>query len=233
MTQLSNSDRKPNLVKENEILFYDTINNDTRENALDFSCDVFIENEDEIIAIELKSVKPNSGEMGDEKRKILEGKAALYENFPSKKINFYIGFPFDPLSGEALGKDKNRFTGSVINLRKYFHNDEILLADELWDLLSGRNNTMEELINIINSIATTDFLERYKYINDKSNRYSDKYMDYLKDWNMFSEIELLENDHIIKEKLEENKRLTRTYNSLIFRGEDYNWNRYYKLRELI
>ena len=215
MTKLSNSNRKPSLVKENEILFSNSINEDTKENAIDFSCDVFIEDEDEIIAIELKSVKPNSGEMRGEKQKILEGKTALYENFPDKKGRFYIGFPFDPLSEDPFGKDKDKFSNSIINLTKYFHNDEILLADELWDLLSGIDNTMEQLIDIINSIATTDFLKKYRFLNDKSNINSNKYMEYLEDWNMFSEIELLKNDEIIKEKIKGNNKLIKIYNNYI------------------
>jgi hypothetical protein len=57
-------------------------------NAMDFSADVIIEKQDKIIELELKSVKPNSGEMRDEKQKILEGKAALQHIFPSKIIEF-------------------------------------------------------------------------------------------------------------------------------------------------
>lgn len=231
MTELSNSTREPNLIEENKILFMEDFSE--KENANDFSCDVFIEDEDKIIAIELKSVKPNSGEMAGEKRKILEGKTALFENFPGKRINFYMGFPFDPTAEKSFGKDKDRFMGSIINCNKYFHDEEILLGDELWDFLSGTSNTMQQLINIINVIATTDFLDKYNFINDKSNRPSDKYKEYLKTWNLFSELELLKKDNIIKEKIKGNNRLTRIYNQQVFKKEKYNWDRYNALEGLV
>ena len=231
MTRLSNSTRRPNLLEEDRILFKK--DSSGKESANDFSCDVFIEDEDQIIAIELKSVKPNSGEMGGEKRKILEGKTALFENFPGKKISFYMGFPFDPTAEKPFEKDKDRFMDSIINCRKYLDKGEILLADELWDLLSGRDHTMEKLISIINDIATTDFLYKYNFLNDRSNRYTDKYMDYLNEWNLFSEIELLKKDSIIKEKIKGNNRLIRVYNQQVFKKEEYNWGRYYNLKELV
>jgi hypothetical protein len=62
---------------------------------------VFFEDNNSVTAIELKSVKPNSGEMRGEKQKILEGKAALFRKFPQKKIKFYIGFPFDPTADSS------------------------------------------------------------------------------------------------------------------------------------
>lgn len=231
MTELSNSNREPNVSVENGILMVK--DSSERENAIDFSCDVFIEDEDSITAIELKTVKPNSGEMSGEKRKILEGKTALFENFPGKRISFYMGFPFDPTAEEPFEKDKGRFMDSIINCRKYFDEEEILLGDELWDLLSGTSNTMEQIIDIINTIATTDFLDIYNFINDKSNRQSDEYRQYLERWNLFSELELLDNDQIIKNKIRGSRSLTRTYNQQVFKKEKYNWERYYSLKEII
>ena len=76
IADLSNTTLTPSLNSENALLFAQ--HSDTEINAMDFSVDVFIEDATSIIAIELKSVKPNSGEMKGEKQKILEGKAALY-----------------------------------------------------------------------------------------------------------------------------------------------------------
>src|SRR3989339_1404413 len=76
ITNLSNAINRPDLLTENSMIFFDDISEE--RNALDFSADVFIEDVEQIVAIELKSVRPNSGEMRGEKQKILEGKAALY-----------------------------------------------------------------------------------------------------------------------------------------------------------
>ena len=90
ITDLSTSSKTPNITEENKLLFIK--GKDNLVDAIDFSVDVFIEDENNITAIELKSVKPNSGEMRGEKQKILEGKAALYKKFSNKSIQFYIGF---------------------------------------------------------------------------------------------------------------------------------------------
>ena len=58
----------PDMQKENDILYKE--DDSDFESAPDFSADVFIEDDKEIIAIELKSVRPNSGEMRGENKNI-------------------------------------------------------------------------------------------------------------------------------------------------------------------
>lgn len=206
--------------------------------AIDFSADVFFEDTNAITAIELKSVKPNSGEMRGEKQKILEGKAALYRLFPGKQINFYIGFPFDPTVNPAIEPissfNKPRFLGSIINMNKYFASNESLVASELWDLLSGQQNTMEEILDIINGISTTSFLDKFKMLNDNTQRNQPEYLARLMEWNLFSEIELINNGEKILEEIGQDKKLIRVYNKSMFDGNgDYNSDRYNVLRQLI
>ena len=235
IADLSNTTSVPNLVNDNALLH--TKYEDGIINAMDFSADVFIEDATSIIAIELKSVKPNSGEMKGEKQKILEGKAGLYNHFPGKQIHFYIGFPFDPTVNPAIeavtSHNKTRFLGSIINMNKYFDLNESLLANELWDLLSGQENTMDEILSIINTISTTSFLEKFQFISENSNRLKPEYLTLLNEWNLFSEVELINNNATIIHKVAINKSLIRIYNknSLDGRG-NYNWERYNELKPL-
>jgi len=235
ITNLSNSKASPNLVDENTQLYrkYDS----PLVNAIDFSADVFFEDEDFVIAIELKSVKPNSGEMRGEKEKILEGKAALYQLFPEKKIYFYIGFPFDPTvnpeNEDVTSYNKSRFLNSIINMNKYFDSQETLIASELWDFLSGTENTMEEILEIINNISTTEFLTKYQLLRDNSKRNTPEYLIQLQEWNLFSEILLIENNDLIISKLT-TPDLKRNFYKIVFDFKgDYNWDRYNKLKLLI
>lgn len=236
ITDLSNTSCTPNLDNENHKIF---INDDSDlVNSIDFSADVFFQDETSLTAIELKTVKPNSGEMRGEKQKILEGKAALYKEFPDKQVNFYIGFPFDPTvdpnSEPKTGYNKDRFCRSNINLDKYFSHDEIKIASELWDLLSEQENTMEKILEIINTIATTEFLENFQYLNNNAHRTSKKYKDLLTKWNLFSEIELIENYDKILEATRSNKQLLRTYYNKAFNNKGcYNFERYYELKKYI
>ncbi|HEY5465125.1 MAG TPA: TdeIII family type II restriction endonuclease [Hanamia sp.] len=239
ITTLSNAIDNPNLDNEDLKL----IVTETTENisALDFSADIFIEDADKIIAIEMKSVRPNSGELRGEKQKILEGKAALKYLYPNKKILFFIGFSFDPTNSpiEPTGYDKRRFLASIINMNKYFHENEVLLASELWNFLSGEQNTMEMILDIINSIADVGFLKNYHFIiNDQNRLITEEYKMKLIQWNLFSELELVDNDSLIKNKIGNDKRLQRIYNQLIFKEQKdfrikYNFRRYNELKQLI
>lgn len=236
IADLSTSTKTPNLTTENAILFSNYTTPEIR--AMDFAADVFIEDTNSITAIELKSVKPNSGEMKGEKQKILEGKAALYRHFPGKAINFYIGFPFDPTvnpSSEPITSfNKTRFLGSIINMTKYFAPNETLIANELWDLLSGQQNTMEQILGIINSISTTAFLGKFQLLTDNSKRTTNEYKTQLTEWNLFSELELVNNDSRIKQKMGNDKALNRIYNKTAFDNKgNYLVDRYIELKKLI
>lgn len=236
IADLSNSSKTPNLTNENNMLFVNYT--DAIINAMDFSTDVFIDDVDTITAIELKSVKPNSGEMKGEKQKILEGKAALFRQFPGKNINFYIGFPFDPtvnpVTDSITSFDKTRFLDSIINMTKYFDPNETLVASELWDMLSGQTNTMEDILEIINNISTTAFINKFQLLTDNSKRLTAEYRSQLKEWNLFSELELIDNNAKIVKKIGTDKKLNRIYNKIVFdKKGNYNTERYTNLKKLI
>lgn len=138
----------PNVKREDDIIlnFSET---ESEIDSLSFTADAYIERDNDIIAIEMKSVRPNSGEARGEKQKILYGKAALKLQHPDKKIKFFLGFPFDPTSVAPTGYDKNRFFDYLIEFKKFFAQDEILIASELWDFLSGSKHTMEEILDVV------------------------------------------------------------------------------------
>lgn len=234
ITELSTANASPNLNRENQKIF--TNESGDLVSAIDFSVDVFFEDAEQITAIELKSVRPNSGEMRGEKQKILEGKAALFKKFQGKKIKFFIGFPFDPTNEESeTGYDKTRFLGSIINMNKFFAADEVLLAGELWDFLSGEASTMEQLLQIINAIATTEFLSKYNFLNEHQNKQQniELYKQKLREWNLYSELKLVNSETSIREKIGIDKKLNRIFNQLIFKNGEYNFDRYNILNKLL
>jgi hypothetical protein len=118
-------------------------------------------------------------------------------------------------------------------MNKYFGTNESLVANELWDLLSGEQNTMEEILAIINSISTTSFLEKFQFLSDGANRIKPAYLLQLTEWHLYSEIELIKNNATIIRKIANNKVLTRIYNknSLDSKG-NFSWDRYNDLRQL-
>lgn len=193
MIDLKNSTQKPSLKREDKII----INNrygDT-QNASNFTIDCFCETDNDVVAIELKSVRPNSGEMRGEKQKILQAKAVLRELYPNKTIKYFFGFPFDPTSLTYSGYDKQRFIKYLVEAEKFIDQSEILLADELWSFLLGeQNGVMDELIHIINTIATPEFMKKYSTIQDKKQGYE----NILSDWFLTTERFIFDNKNRIQ-----------------------------------
>lgn len=68
-------------------------------------------------------------------------------------MKFYLGFPFDPTASEPTSFNKERFFNYLIEFKKFFSFDEVLVGGELWDNLSGSKNTMEEVLAIIKEMA--------------------------------------------------------------------------------
>ena len=168
MTDLKNGTIAPNTIMEDEML-----RNSATGNLVvgaNFTADCFFEDEEKIVAIELKSVRPNSGETRGEKQKILKAKAALrhyYSTIPGcahKKIYYFFGFPFDPTAETDTGADKAAFMKNMIEFSKFCAPEDILLADELWSFLSGEPNTMNEILNIIKDISEASFSDDFNFL---------------------------------------------------------------------
>ena len=232
ITELTNGDRQPDLTLENnECCVSQTLEID----ATDFTVDVFFQDNEEIVCIELKTVKPNKGIFKVEKEKILEAKTALKNTYPNVTINYYLGFPFDPLSETSTGYNKQRYMDYSVGFRKFFAENEFLLSAELWDFLSGEKRTMETILEIINAIATVDFIEKYEFLKDNSNRaLKNEYIKRLHDWYLFREIDLIRNQELISRKALNDKSLQRLCNQSLFKANaNYNEIRYNKLNELI
>ena len=240
ITDLTNGNFFPDSLTDNEEI---TDALELLEEATGFTADIFFEDDEQVVCVELKTVKPNKGVFKVEKQKILEAEAALRMSYPKKKVKFYIGFPFDPLSSEPTGYDKQRFMNYSVDFRKYFSENEFKLSAELWDFLSGTTQTMEIILEIINSIATVNFVEEFDFLQSKENAVNDKneYINLLKRWCLLREIRIVENRENIYANIHNDKRTLRIFNQDIFiikREDDkykveYNENRRNILSELI
>ncbi len=197
MAGLKNGSRSPSREAEDALL-RQAARQGEKANANRFTADVFIEEPEErqIIAIEIKSVRPNAGEIRGEKRKILEAKAALYHAFPEYAIRYFMGFPFDPTAerNNPTGMDKTRFMQHLVEGKKYLDPKEVLLAGEFWDFLSGTTGTMEEILKIINTIATPQFEAQFAFLQNWRNRenHPAEYRTRLQAWGLQSELDLMD-----------------------------------------
>lgn len=224
MIDLKNSSQQASLEREDEIIISNR--HGETQNASNFTADCFYETDNEVVAIELKSVRPNSGEMRGEKQKILQAKAVLQELYPNKTIKYFFGFPFDPTSSTYSGYDKQRFIEYLVEAEKFVDKSELLIADELWSFLLGeQNGVMDELIHIINTIATPEFMEKYSTIQDKRHGYE----NILSDWYLTTEKFIFDN----RNRLHGNS-FRRIFNQNIFKTDgSYNDKRYELYTSLI
>jgi len=233
ITDLTNNHRIPNCNTEESECF---ITGEANIDATDFTVDIFFEDETQIVCIELKTVKPNKSVFKVEKQKILEAKSALKHRSPNKTIKYFLGFPFDPLSDTSTGFDKQRFMDYSVGFRKYYTENEFLLASELWDFLSGENGTMETILSIINAIATVDFLEKYRFLINKNNIASqaDRYSEILQSWFLLREKRIIDNYSNIAHKIQRDRTKIKIFNQEMFSDDGcYNEKRFNTLISLI
>lgn len=228
LTNLSNGNQNPSLPNEDSAIFQHSPESNLVEST-DFTADVFFENDTEIVCIEIKTVKPNKGIFKVEKQKILEAKAALKIRYPQKEIKYFLAFPFDPLSETPCGYDKSGFMRHSVGFTKYFDEAEILLGSEFWDYLSGSEQTMEGILEIINTIATPNFSEELEFLTETQNRTTNtqEYLNKLNNWFLYQEFEL------INQPTQTNtRRLENLYNQSCFKDGVYNWQRVRNLLDL-
>jgi len=231
ITDLTNGNRAPNLLREdNECL----ANQDFEMDAEDFIGDVFFEDDEAVVCIELKTLNIDRFNFKAEKEKILEAKAALRNIYPNKTVKYYLGFPFDPLSATPTGYNKSEFMKYSVDFKKYFSSEEFLLSAELWDFLSGETQTMESIIEIINTIATVDFKEKFDFFQNNQNKNNRaEYIIRLQNWYLLREKALFENQEKILSNIKYDKPLIRIFNQNIFNNSgDYNEKRCTNLQEI-
>ncbi len=210
MTDLKNGNKLPSQIEEDNIITQNA--NGEEKEAPNFIADCFYETDDEVVAIELKSVRPNSGEMRGEKQKILIGRAVLQKLFPNKKVKYLFGFPFDPTAGESVTYDKARFLSYLVEADKFVAYEDFLIADELWSFLaSEESGVMQEILDIINRIATPEFMDKFNQLQDKDTGIEEK-KAILAEWYLCSEVKIIET-------VEKTKKNCRLYNQSIFKTD--------------
>lgn len=119
----------------------------------------------------------------------------------------------------------------AVNKRDNILNEKLM--NLMSNLLSGLPNTMQQILAIINIIATPNFLGKAQFLNNSDNRNTIAYRQQLLEWNLFSELRLVDNDADIRKQIIGNSSFTRNYNKNIFENGSYNKDRYTLLNSLL
>ena len=80
----------------------------------------------------------------------------------------------------------------MIEFPKFCEEEEILLADGLWSYLSGEEGTMQELLDLIRSIATSNFMDEFNFISTPDNLIAntDRYIEIATRWCLDDEVKI-------------------------------------------
>lgn len=239
MIDLKNGTQQPSLQREDDIINQNAYGE--MQDAPNFTADCFYETDKDVVAIELKSVRPNSGEMRGEKQKILIGKAVLRALYPGKNVKYIFGFPFDPTSDGDTTFDKPRFLHYLVEAEKFVAHEDFMIADELWSFLALGDDAMKGILEIINQIATPEFMDIFDKIQNSQTDKAEKY-ELLKQWHQYTEAAFL--NEFTNEFLDEidelcnecrfSNREWRIFNQAIFKPDgSYNDKRAYELQKIL
>jgi len=107
--------------------------------------DLFVQSADGTVHLfDLKTAKPNISNFKDFKRTLLEWIAIFLAKNPNAKVMSYIAIPYNPYEP----KPYERWTlKGMLDL-----NQELKVAEELWDFL-GNDNIYEELLNCFERVG--------------------------------------------------------------------------------
>jgi type II restriction enzyme len=107
--------------------------------------DLFVESHEGVeYYFDLKTAKPNVGEFKEFKRMLLEWIAIRGALDPKAKVRTLLAIPYNPYEPEPY----QRWTlQGMLDLK-----NEILVAEEFWNFLGGRN-TYEELLDVFEQVG--------------------------------------------------------------------------------
>jgi type II restriction enzyme len=144
MNNLTSGDKDPD--KMSEIEFIREVCNKGKMNKVKLTkVDIWLEGlNNELILIDLKTVKPNIGDFKHFKRTLLEWAATEMARNPNVNIHTIIGIPYNPYEP----KPYERWTlKGMIDL-----NHELLVAEELWDFIGGEG-AYDDLLDCFEAVG--------------------------------------------------------------------------------
>lgn len=122
---------KPNSAAETDRLRA-VIGQGTAQKVKLTQIDVFLVNATDVYAFDVKTPKPNMGEIEKLKRMLLEWKCVLLAQFPNHQIHTALAFPYNPYAPAPYA----RWTVAAL----IDADAEIYVAEEFWDFVGGEGS---------------------------------------------------------------------------------------------
>ena len=146
---ISNSEWKSNTEEELELL-RDVCRKGELKEVKTPKVDVLLEKGETIYMIELKTAKPNKGLWESMKRQLLTWSAQYLNTFPEADVYPLVGIPYNPYSPNPYSYATLNGMLDIEGSRK-----QVLVADELWDFMSGTEDTLMEILDCYEEVGAT------------------------------------------------------------------------------
>ena len=161
MDDLTAADKKPNKLKEIEIIRRVCQDGEMRK-VKPTKVDVFLVDEnDSLFLFDIKTAKPNKGGFKEFKRTLLEWVACILADNPDANVNTLIAIPYNPYAPKPYSR------WSMAGMLNLGH--ELKVAEEFWDFLGGEgsyNDLLDcfERVGIELREEIDDYFSRFKNI---------------------------------------------------------------------
>lgn len=154
MRDLENRAVKPSYADESRRIREAVAHGDaTNPRRVAITVDFFVPDANGVVfAAEMKTPRPNRSMVKSEKRKLLELRALLYQQFPDKppdKIRTCFAFPYNPYKTRPAFEKQWAFGREFVDFR-----NEFLVGKEFWDYIGGEG-TYEALLEIVQEVGAS------------------------------------------------------------------------------
>ena len=162
MLDLDSKAVKPNYLAEGELIKAAILRSDPDDNVheREIIVDLYVPDAgDWLIAVEMKTPKTNISIFRGEKRKLLELRALLFQQFPDKPIDKFkvcLAFSYNPYKTIKGFEKKWGFGKKLID-----YGNDLLIGEDFWDFIGGEG-TYTDLLNVVRRVGRTLKAEDFK-----------------------------------------------------------------------
>lgn len=154
MLDLDSKSAKPNYVEESKLIKQAILKSDPEDKThqREIVSDLYAETDDWLIAFEMKTPKANISVFRGEKRKLLELRALLFQQFPNKPIDKFkvcLSFSYNPYKTLKGFEEKWGFGKKLID-----YGNDLLIGEDFWDFIGGKG-TYVGLLNVVRDVGRT------------------------------------------------------------------------------
>ena len=147
INELYSGSRAPDHEKEiAEIAMHVRSENLVKKNLRDVS--IFLEKDDVVFLIDLKTAKPNVAAFNKYKQDMLEWAAAILHQSPDKNVRTIIAIPYNPYEPKPYKRWMLRGMLEIEN------QSQIIVGEEFWNFLAGGKEIYQDLLDCFERVGS-------------------------------------------------------------------------------